>query len=187
MRQRLIYLCKIHLPLRLWCQPIVGDAEGCRPIMGWAPCRAWPPLGVVCPACFGLPAYNGTVRESQSLMDLAKSNKGGIVTLSILFRSREQLKHVRKTSPSVILGDGASKANGLVSLASDARQVRYIISSLIDSLSKVGGGRLHKKYLRRRRRQHPHEMRQIVRSLGLGIGASQHNVVLSVIVPDHVY
>ena len=30
-------------------------------------------------------------------------------------------------------------------------------------------------------------MRQIVRSLGLGIGASQHNVIPGVIVPDHVH
>ena len=30
-------------------------------------------------------------------------------------------------------------------------------------------------------------MRQIVRSLGLGIGASQHNAIPSVVVPNHVH
>ena len=57
--------------------------------------------------------------------------------------------------------------------------------SQVDSLSRFGQGRHHKKNLRRRRCQQ--EMRRIVRSLGLGIGASRHNVVPSAVVPDHVH
>ena len=155
------------------------------PITGWALDRAWPPLGVVCPVCFGSSACDGAVGESQSSTDLAKSDEGEIAAPSIPVGSRKPLVHVRGTSPSAILRGAASKARGLVGLASDARQVRHMMPSQVDSLSKVGRGRHHKKNLRRRRRQQ--EMRRIVRSLGLGIGASRHNVVPSAVVPDHVH
>ena len=168
---------------------VLAHCGQCRrsvdPITGWALDRAWPPLGVVCPVCFGSSACDGAVGESQSSTDLAKSDEGEIAAPSIPVGSRKPLVHVRGTSPSVILRGAASKARGLVGLASDARQVRHMMPSQVDSLSKVGRGRHHKKNLRRRRRQQ--EMRRIVRSLGLGIGASRHNVVPSAVVPDHVH
>ena len=170
--------------------PLVSAHCGqCRrsvdPITGWALGRAWPPLGVVCLVCFGSSACDGAAGESQSSTGLAKSDEGGIADPSILVGSRKPLEHVRGTSPSVILGGTASKARGLVGLALDAPQVRYMMPSQVDSLSKVGRGRNHKKNLRRRRRQQ--EMRRIVRSLGLGIGASRPNMVPRAVVPDHVH
>ena len=170
--------------------PLVSTHCGqCRrlvdPITGWAFSRAWPPLGVVCPVCFGSSACDGAAGESQSSTNLAKSDEGGIADPSIQVGSRKRLEHVRGASPSVILGATGSKARGLVGLALDVPQVRHMIPSQVDSLSKVGRGRNHKKNLRWRRRQQ--EMRQIIRSLGLGVGASQHNMVPRAVVPDHVH
>ena len=73
----------------------------------------------------------------------------------------------------------------LVSPALDAHRVRHVMLSLADSLSRVGRGRHHKKNMRQHR--HQQEIRQIVRSLGLGIGALYHNEIPGVVVPDHVH
>ena len=95
---------------------------------------------MVCPACFGLSACDGMVGESQSLINLAKSDEGGTMAPSIPLGFCEPLKHVRGTFLSMILGGTVPKARGLISLASHVRQVRPVMSSLADSLSKVGWG-----------------------------------------------
>ena len=82
---------------------------------------------MVCPVCFGSSASDGAVGESQSSTDLAKWDEGGIAAPSIPVGSRKLLVHVRGTSPSVILRGAVSKERGLVSLASNAPQVRHVM------------------------------------------------------------
>ena len=125
----------------------VGPLWAMLKVGGWAFGRAWLPLGVVCPTCFGSCTCDCKVGEPQSSMYLAKSDEGGIAAPSILLGSCEPLKHVHGTSLFVILGGTASEVRELVSLASDAHQVQHVMSSPADSLSRFGRGRHYKKNL----------------------------------------
>ena len=98
MQQGLIDLCEHATPSAIGVGPLRAIPKVGGPHHGVG---AWPCLAAIRCGMSGLlrlVGCDGTVGESQSLTDLAKSDDGGIAAPSISLGSREPLEHVCGTS-----------------------------------------------------------------------------------------
>ena len=145
-------------------------------IMGWALQRNCPPLGIVCPACFGsLPktAMNG---GAQPWSGSPEKDDGWATSPSEACVLCEVTERPRGTPSSGVSTSISLDAREHTPLAPDARQMPLGVANPIDSSFRVGRGRHYKKNLRWHRRQK--ELRQTVRALRIHPSAKPHGNLL---------
>ena len=164
---------------------ILAKCNRCRglvdPIMGWELLRNWPPLGIVCPMCFGSSpniAMDGGAQPSPRPPEKDDGLGTNPSEVCVLHKVTERPCGTPSSGASMSI---ALDAREHTPLASDARQMLLRVATLIDSSSKAGRGRHYWKNLFQRRRQK--ELCQIVRALGFCPG--EKPVDLSRMITNH--
>ena len=110
-------------------------------ITGWALQRNWPPLGIVCPACFGSSPNIAMDGGAQPPPRPPGKADGSGTNPSEVCGLREVTERPCGTPSSRASMSVALDAREHTPLASDARQMPLRVAPLIDSSSKVGRGR----------------------------------------------
>ena len=120
----------------------LAECNRCRrwvdPLTGWTLRRDWPPVGTVCPACFGSSPSISADGGSHLSSDSTRSDERGTAGPLSPCEQRGVDKRARGTLSSVALAGVATDAGGLAPLASDARRIPSGVSTPADSSFGVG-------------------------------------------------